>query len=135
MIFVRTEDSNNVALSAVRSYAYTKSGKVRFVDDNQEAHLVAADDFDLALHSAIQSAIPAQPGTFFLTSVTHENGEKTWDQDAVIAWGIKADGGVIAIGTDGADIDNRAILMPSGSVTAAFATWSTMEEFLANHKD
>lgn len=136
MIFVRTKDQNNIALSDIRSYGYTQGNSVRAIDSNGESHHCEVDEFDRVLFGAIIAAIPAEPGTFFLTGVTDTDGSaRTWDRDPVIAWGVKADGGVIALGTDGADHVNRAILLPSGTVTAAFGSWNSVDEYTAQADD
>ena len=132
MIFLRTDDRNNVALTAIHSYSHTQSGKIRALDHSGESYLFDASEFESALFGAIVTAIPAAPGTFFLTPVSDlDGGPTTWDRDPVIAWGVKADGGTVAIGTDGADPDNRAILLPSGAVTAAFGNWQSYDEYVA----
>lgn len=136
MLFISSEDQDMVALSAIQSYSYTQNGKVRAIDRQGESHHFSVGSFEQAVFGAIITAIPAAPGTFFLTGVTDANGApKTWDRDPVIAWGIKADGGVIPIGTDGADSDNRPILAPSGTVTAPFGNWTSYEEFVAQAGD
>lgn len=79
------------------------------------------------------SIIPAQPGTAFLTPVTEEDGSTIWDEDVVLAWGLRLDGYVTAIGTDGVDEMDRAILHPSGKVSRALVgDWGSKESYIAS---
>lgn len=129
MNFVSTKDRNNVALSYIASYAHMESGNVRIVDRGGDFHTVDTATFEQALASAFQAVIPAQPGTFFLTPVDGD-GATTWDQDQVVAWGITYEAYTIAIGTNGPDDMNRAILMPNGTVTSALGDWSSLDDYL-----
>lgn len=130
MNFVPTEQREHVALSNVVSYATMMSGKIRLIDRSGESHLVNDDDWETALAGAFQAIIPAQPGTFFLTPVSHPDGSTTYDQDQVIAWGVTYRAYTVAIGTQGPDDMNRAILMPNGAVTEAGGDWNSLEDYL-----
>lgn len=129
MHFVTTINGLNVALAAIETWRI--DGEIVRVETNRNDNL----QVDLGVWQRVQGrlfsgVVPAAPGTYFLTSVSHEDGSWSWDEDLVIAWGINVDGYSVGIGTDEVDYRERAILLPSGKVVGPGGEWASKEAYI-----
>ena len=130
MNFLLLTDGSYLALSEVVRHRSTRNGVHIEVRDGR-SYETTQDNWDRAFGTAFAAVIPAEPGTVYLTPVTQEDGSTSWDHDAVLAWGVRRDGYVTAIGADGADDMDRAVLMPSGKVTAGLGgDWPSEAAYL-----
>jgi hypothetical protein len=131
MQFVTTTKGLNIALTSVETWKL--DGEIVHVQTNRgEPHQVHVAVWDEAQHRSFVAVLPAAPETFFLISVVHEDGSMTWDEELVLGWGINFNGYSVAIGSEGVDTGDLAVLLPSGRVVVRGTEWESKDAYVRN---
>ncbi len=132
MGFVGLKNGGEVRFDQVVRFHATRDAYL--LETKTEGRLETTSEmWNAAFEREFSSVIPAQPGTYFLTKVIDEDDSVFWEENVVLAWGLRLDGYMTAIGPDGIDEMDRAVLHPCGRVSHGLVgDWPNREAYMAS---